>query len=41
MPARQRVCLVDTDVISEAPKKEKADRPVATLFEDAADVPLF
>jgi hypothetical protein len=41
MPARQRVFLVDTGVISEVPKKEKADRRVAAFFEEAADVPVF
>jgi predicted nucleic acid-binding protein len=37
------VYLVDTDVISELRKKDKANRGVATFFEDTAtrDIPLY
>ena len=43
MLPRQSVYLVDTDVISELRKKEKANRRVAAFFKDAAtrDLPLY
>lgn len=43
MQSRHNVYLVDTDVISEARKKSRADRGVITFFRDATvrDLPLY
>jgi len=43
MQPRHSVYLVDTDVISELRKKDKADRQVSAFFKDAAarDLPLY
>ena len=43
MAPRRGVYLVDTDVISELRKRDKADRRVTEFFNDASsrDVPLY
>lgn len=43
MPPRRSVYLIDTDVISELRKKDKANRRVAAFFKDVAarELPLY